>query len=144
MQRPSLAALIDPDPSASETATSLSQRTPFYATVAEMLNGLAYTKPDAAIVCVPNNLHVPVAKELAAAKIDILVEKPLCDTQEAGRALLEEAKRDGVKLLVGHHKRFNHYVMAAKQALDSGALGDITAMSAMWTGYKPDSYYTVP
>jgi predicted dehydrogenase len=56
------------------------------------------------------------------------VEKPLCDDEAAGRALLADVKKHGVKLLVGHRKRFNHYVMATEAALDDGSLGDVTAV----------------
>jgi predicted dehydrogenase len=73
-----------------------------------------------------------------------LVEKPLTDSIDDGKSLLEAVEEHGVKLLVGHHKRFNHYTMATKKILDSGVLGDITAVSALWMGYKSDEYYEVP
>lgn len=136
-----LVALIDPGPTAADVVTKMAPSVPFFETVTDMLSGLGDKKPQAAIVCVPNNLHVTVAKELVAAGIDILVEKPLCDSVEDGKSLIEEVEKMGVKLLVGHHKRFNHYAMAAKKTLESGVLGHITAMSALWTGYKPDEYY---
>ena len=138
-----LIALVDPGPTAAEVAAKMSPATPFFKTVGEMLSTLGDQKPQAAIVCVPNNLHVPVAKEIVAAGIHILVEKPLCDSIEDGKSLIEDVRKNGVKLLVGHHKRFNSYIMATKKVLDSGSLGDITAVSALWTGYKPDDYYTV-
>lgn len=34
--------------------------------------------------------------------------------------------------------------MATKKILEFDVLGDITAVSALWTGYQPDSYYEVP
>lgn len=140
----SLVALIDPGPGATDVAAKMAPSVPFFKTVSEMLSSLGDKKPNAAIVCVPNKLHVQVAKQFVAAGIDILVEKPLTDSIEDGRSLLEAVKRKGVKLLVGHHKRFNHYSMATKKLLDSGAIGDLTAVSALWMGYKPDSYYEVP
>ena len=138
-----LVALVDPGLTAADVAAKMASSIPFFKTVADMLSS-GNQKPQAAIVCVPNSLHVPVAKELAAAGIDLLVEKPLCDSVEDGRSLLADVERTGVKLLAGHHKRFNHYVMATKKILESGILGDITAVSSLWTGYKGDDYYTVP
>lgn len=63
-QEAELAALIDPGPGAWEVAAQLSPQTPFFKTVAEMLSALngSDSKPEAAIICVPNNLHVQVAK----------------------------------------------------------------------------------
>ncbi|KAK3703716.1 hypothetical protein LTR37_014294 [Vermiconidia calcicola] len=139
-----IVALVDPDPTAADVAKKMSPSTPFFTTVGEMLSTLGDEKPQAGIVCVPNNLHVVVAKELVAAGIDILVEKPLCDSIDDGKSLLEDVRKYGVKLLVGHHKRFNHCAMATKKILESRSLGDITAVSALWTGFKPDSYYIVP
>ena len=139
-----LIALIDPGPNAANVAAKMAPSVPFFKTVTEMLSNLGDRKPHAAIVCVPNNLHVPVAKELVAAGIDILVEKPLTDSIDDGKSLLEDVEKHGVKLLVGHHKRFNFYSIATKTILDSGILGDITAVSALWMGYKSDEYYDVP
>jgi predicted dehydrogenase len=139
-----LVALIDPSPTAPDIASKMAPSVPYFKSVLDMLSALGDSKPQAAIVCVPNSLHVPVAKEFVAAGIDLLVEKPLTDSIEDGRSLLEEVKKKGVKLLVGHHKRFNHYSMATKAVLESGVIGDLTAVSALWMGYKPDAYYEVP
>ena len=102
-----LEALVDPGPAAADVAAKMSPSIPFYGSVADMLATSGDEKPQAAIVCVPNNLHVLVAKTLVAAGIDILVEKPWCDSIEYGRPLLEDVQWIGVKHLVGHHKRFN-------------------------------------
>ena len=139
-----LMALIDPGPTAKDIASKMAPSVPFFTSVSDMLSALGDNKPQAAIVCVPNNLHVPVAKDFVAAGIDVLVEKPLTDSIDDGKSLLEEVKKKSVKLLVGHHKRFNHYSMATKAVLESGVIGDLTAVSALWMGYKPDSYYEVP
>ena len=139
-----LVALIDPGPTAKNIALKMAPSVPFFKSVEHMLAELGDNKPQAAIVCVPNNLHVSVAKDFVAAGIDILVETPLTDSIDDGRALLEDVKKKGVKLLVGHHKRFNHYSIATKAVLESGVIGDLTAVSALWMGYKPDSYYEVP
>ncbi|KAJ5637454.1 hypothetical protein N7490_007333 [Penicillium lividum] len=104
-------------------------------------------KPDAAIVCTPNKTHVPIAKELLAAGVHVLLEKPVSDSVETGRSLLEFAQapeRAHLKLLVGHHRRFNPYVRATKSVLDSGSLGRPIAINGLWTIYKPASYFAPP
>ncbi len=139
-----LVALVDPGPNAAGVAAKMAPSVPFFKSVTDMLSNLDDRKLQAAIVCVPNSLHVEVAKEFVAAGIDILVEKPLTDSIDDGKSLLDEVEKHGVKLLVGHHKRFNHYSTATKKILDSGILGGITAVSALWMGYKSDEYYDVP
>lgn len=52
------------------------------------------------------------------------------------------AEATGRHLLIGHHRRFNRYVVAAKDALPS--LGRIVAVSGLWTIYKPPEYFEPP
>jgi predicted dehydrogenase len=114
----------------------------YYKSVAEMLQ--SSDKPDAAIICTPNNTHVPVAKELSSAGVHILVEKPFSTDIPSGKELVEHLARSGVKALVGHHRRFNPYMVAVKDIVSSGSLGDIIAINGMWTTYKPLDYFDPP
>ena len=44
---------------------------------------------------------------------------------------------------MGHHRRHNGMVQAAKHALSAGAIGDIRAIQATCWFYKPDHYFDV-
>ncbi|KAI3340701.1 hypothetical protein F4824DRAFT_451926 [Ustulina deusta] len=148
-----LVAVVDGAPGASELAAQLAPSVPYYRSVTEMLSGVGANTPppDAAIVCTPNAYHVPVALELANAGVHLLVEKPLADTKAAARTLVDRARETGIKLLVGHHRRFNPYVVAARKVLVASeakpdaavgpGVGAVTAISGLWTAYKPDSYF---
>jgi predicted dehydrogenase len=139
-----LIALVDPAPHGAQVATELN--TNHYASVEALIR--SPHKPQAAIICTPNATHVPIAKELATAGIDILVEKPMSTDIPSGRELIAHAKACGVKLLVGHHRRFNSYISLTKSILTSPhpstSLGRILAVSGLWTTYKPSSYFAVP
>ncbi|KAJ5160289.1 uncharacterized protein N7482_007293 [Penicillium canariense] len=138
-----LVALVDPAPTGEATAAMLN--TNFYPSVAALLS--SSHRPDAAIVCTPNHTHVPLAKELLAGGIHVLLEKPVSDSLESGRSLLEFARAPEhahLKLLVGHHRRFNPYVRATKAVLEAGSLGQLIAVNGLWTLYKPDSYFAAP
>ncbi|KAJ6091805.1 hypothetical protein N7467_003774 [Penicillium canescens] len=138
-----LTALVDPMAAGEATARELN--TNYYPTVTSLLS--SPNRPDAAIVCTPNHTHVEVAKELLAGGVHVLLEKPVSDTLETGRSLLEYAnapERAHLKLLVGHHRRFNPYVRATKSILDSGSLGRPIAVNGLWTLYKPDAYFAPP
>lgn len=135
-----LVGLVDPAPTGPETASQL--QTNYFPSVAAIL--ASPQKPDAAIVCTPNKTHVPVTKELLAGGIHVLLEKPVSDSLETGRSLLEFAsspENAHLKLLVGHHRRFNPYVRATKAVLDAGSLGRPIAINGLWTLYKPASYF---
>lgn len=137
-----LVALVDPASSGAQVAQDL--QTAYYASIPSMLESI---QPDAAIVCTPNHTHVAVARELLAAGIHVLVEKPISDTLDSGRALLDFAsqpERAHLKLLVGHHRRFNPYVVKTKEIVSSGSLGHIVAVNGLWMLFKPDAYFAPP
>jgi predicted dehydrogenase len=67
---------------------------------------------DAAVVATPTVTHAEVGCRLLEAGLDIMVEKPIAHTPEAGRALVEAATRRGRILQVGHLERFNPAVVA--------------------------------
>lgn len=139
-----LLALIDPSPAASTTAATL-QTTHFPSLAALLASDLP--KPDAAIVCTPNHTHVPIATDLLAHNIHILLEKPISNSIDTGRSLLrtlQAPENAHLKLLVGHHRRFNPYVQRTKQLLESGSLGRVLAVNGLWTLFKPASYFDAP
>nr|OQO27313.1 hypothetical protein B0A51_04204 [Rachicladosporium sp. CCFEE 5018] len=133
----SLAAMVGPGDSA--RVTSELHGVPSYHTVEELLE--SSTALDAAIVCTPNSTHVSISKLLLAADIHVLVEKPIALEIESGQDLVVAVARSGAQLLVGHHRRFNAQVTAAKQAVDNGTIGRPIAVSGLWMLYKPAAYY---
>ncbi|MCJ1361645.1 hypothetical protein MMC16_000745 [Acarospora aff. strigata] len=135
-----LIALVDPAPHSERLAAELG--TNHYPSVTDLLR--SPHKPHAAIVCTPNHTHVPIAKELASSGVHVLVEKPISTDIESGSELIRIAEEAGIRLLVGHHRRFNPYLVATKQAVASGALGDIVAVNGLWTAIKPANYFNAP
>lgn len=97
--------------------------------------------PNAAIVCTPPKTHVRVASELIATGIHVFVEKRISDEIECARDLIKFAQKNSVNLLIGPHHSLNPYIVAAKEAIDAGIIGEVVAISGLWTTYKPDSYF---
>ena len=79
--------------------------------------------------------------ELINAGIHVLVEKPISTSIPDGLRLIEAANAKGVKLLVGHHRRFNPYLLAAKREVERGSLGTIIAVQGTWCLRKPADYF---
>lgn len=96
-------------------------------------------QPDGAIVCTPNRTHLDVTKVLAKHKVNILVEKPISPTVEDALAINKVALEHDVKLIVGHHRRFNPYVLATKKHLER--CGKIIAVDAVWCAKKCETYF---
>jgi predicted dehydrogenase len=113
---------------------------PHYALYTEMLER---EKPDGAIIATPNALHVAVGLACVERRIAILVEKPIADTVEASRRLVDAAERARVPLLVGHHRRHNPLIEKARELVQGGALGQLAAVAALWLLQKPAEYFEV-
>ena len=58
-------------------------------------------------VVTPTHLHFPVCEMAIKMGKHVFVEKPMANTIEEGKAIMEMVKESGVKLQVGHVERFN-------------------------------------
>lgn len=135
--RAQLCAIVDPRTDAIKAGPF--GNTPCYTSVEELLS--SPHKPDAAIVCTPNSTHVPVGIQLARAGVHILCEKPISINTHTAKTLVDVTSECGVRLLVGHHRRFNPYMRALKATVESGQLGTIVAVNGLWTTIKPPDYF---
>lgn len=138
-ERARLAAIVDPADSARALAAELG--VPHFSDVASLINaGVA----SGAVVATPNETHVPLGQQLLQAGLPVLLEKPVATTIEEG-LVLDRAMRDsGLPVLVGHHRRHNAKIKAAKAAIDSGAIGDLVTATVNVTLAKPAPYFDVP
>jgi len=78
------------------------------ATACESISNLL-SRTDAVSLCVPTQYHLQVARQVIAAGVHALIEKPICSTTAEGRALLS-AIPDDLVVGVGHIERFNPVV----------------------------------
>ena len=85
-------------------------------------------KVDAIATATPHFLHAPVAIDALNQGIHVLVEKPLSCTVEDGDAMIAAAKKNNVKLAVGHSARPG--ARGLRGAIESGMIGDI--MRVLW------------
>lgn len=106
----------------------------------EMLDIL---RPDGVIVATPNPMHEEVALACLERGIPALVEKPIAHTLESAARICEAAKRTGVPVLVGHHRRHNPLMRTASEFLRGGGIGKLLSVAAINLRRKPESYYNV-
>jgi predicted dehydrogenase len=95
------------------------------------------TCPNLVVVAVPTHLHFEVASYMLKRGIHVLIEKPIATTVEEALALIELEHGHGATIAVGHVERFNPAVIALKQLLASGSLGQIFSLHARRIGPYP-------
>ncbi len=74
-------------------------------------------------VATPDFAHRDIAVAAAQAKKHVLCEKPLATSPEDAQAIVDAAKKTGVKLMVDYHNRVNPPFVAAKQSIEAGEIG---------------------
>ncbi len=131
-----LAAVVDPTEAGPAAAARFG-----CAHFADVETCLAAMTPDGAVVATPNHTHVPLAQVLVGAGVPVLIEKPIADASGTAKELVEFAKARAVALLVGHHRRHNPLIKAAKEVIEGGQLGRLTMIDAKFWLYKPDGYF---
>ncbi len=73
---------------------------------------------DAVSLVVPTSLHYAIARDLLQAGIHCLIEKPITETVEQARELIDLARQRQRVLQVGHIERFNAVMMDIDEILD--------------------------
>lgn len=69
---------------------------------------------DAADIVAPTNYHFELCEAAIKKGKHVFVEKPMADTLEQGKQLVQMVKEAGVKLQVGHVERFNPAFLALR------------------------------
>jgi len=87
---------------------------------------------DAVLVALPHHLHYPCGMFFARQKKHILMEKPLCNTEEECLRLIETCEAEGVTLMCAYPVRYWSGIVRLKELVDSGEFGRIFMMS-VWT-----------
>jgi oxidoreductase len=121
-----VAAVVDTDPLAARATAPEGRDVPVVSRVAD----LAGLDLDAAVVALPNHLHVPAACELLARGVPVFVEKPVCRTLAEARTLAACAL-DGATVHAWSAARHRGDVRALAGLLPS--LGEVRALDLNWT-----------
>ena len=129
-----LAAIADP-----VSPGDVGLECPTYEDAAGMLEA---EQLDAVIIASPNALHVDTAIECVEAGVAVLLEKPVAVDYAESRRLVDLVARLHGRLLVGHHRRHHPAVARARTAIHDGELGQIVAVSGLWSARKEDAYFT--
>ena len=97
---------------------------------------------DAVDICLPHNLHGPVALAALRAGKHVIVEKPFTISLEQADEIIAEAKKRRLTLMVAENMRFIKAYEVAKRLVDAGEIGEICYVRGYTGG--PNSETTDP
>lgn len=101
---------------------------PSYASVEELCDD---PRVDAVYVATPHQFHAEHVRIAARCGKHILVEKPMALSAGDCRAMISEAAKAGVQLLVGHSHSFDLPVQRTRQLIASGEFGVLRMITAV-------------
>lgn len=78
-------------------------------------------------IAAPTRFHYDLARRALESGKHVLVEKPICETTQQAEDLVQLAHKLGLTLAVGQIERHNPAVRAARNLIDTGAVGDTLA-----------------
>lgn len=87
---------------------------------------------DAVLIALPHDLHFEVGMFFLNADKHVLMEKPMCNTEEECLELIRTANKLGKVLMTAYPVRFWPVVLKLKKLIDSKTYGDCFQMS-IWT-----------
>jgi predicted dehydrogenase len=86
---------------------------------------LALRELDAISICVPNDLHMPMAVDALAAGKHVLCEKPPALSPRQAREMADAAKKAKRVLMYALVQRFGPEARVLRKFIDGGQLGDL-------------------
>src|SRR3954470_6371498 len=127
--------VVDPDPKAADFARA--QGVP----LASFDDVLKDPNVHGVVLCTPHTLHTDQIVRAASAKKHVFCEKPLSLSRKDVLRAVEACNRNGVKLAVGHEKRFEPPIQEAMRLVKSGELGTPLQIEA---NFVQDKFLSLP
>jgi predicted dehydrogenase len=97
---------------------------------------LADPQIEGVILTVPNEQHLPLARQVAMAKKHVYTEKPIAATLADGLAIEALEKQHGVTVTVGHSARLMAGIRSIRAAIDVGELGRVGFIEANFSNER--------
>ncbi|TVR51981.1 MAG: gfo/Idh/MocA family oxidoreductase [Puniceicoccaceae bacterium] len=100
-------------------------------------------RPDFVDIITPPETHLELVEQAAARGIAIICQKPLAPDWEGSVAVVEAARRAGVRFMVHENWRWQPWYREIRRQLDAGAIGDLFSIAVrmrMGDGWPEDAY----
>lgn len=87
---------------------------------------------EAVVIATPLWMHEPMTVEALQAGKHVLCEKTMAHSIEGCRNMIDAAQSAGRNLQIGHQRNYNPLYHEAKQLIDSGEIGELYHVRALW------------
>src|ERR1700693_137747 len=104
--------------------------------VASMQAILSDPEIQGVILTVPNEQHLPMAREVAKSGKHVYTEKPIASTLEDGLQIAALEEKYGITVTVGHSARLMAGIRQIRAAIDSGELGRVAFIEANFSNER--------
>lgn len=84
---------------------------------------------DCAFICTLDDDHIGPAIKAMEMGYDLLLEKPMSNTEDECRIIVQTAKQLNRKLTVCHVLRYTPFYMTLKALIDQGEIGEVTTIN---------------
>ncbi len=102
---------------------------------------MAHPGLEAVILCTPHQQHANQMMSAAHAGLHIFCEKPLCLTLADAKRAVAQCQDKQLVLGIGHERRFEPEIMAMRQLIADGALGEVLQIEA---NFSQDKFFALP
>lgn len=132
-------AAMDPVPAARDALAARGLAT--HGSLDELIDAGGF---DAALIAAPSDIHGQVVAAFARAGIPMLCEKPCGVSRETAAEAARVARDAGVLLQVGYWRRFVPELVALRERIAAGELGELSLVrSWQWDGAPPSTEFRV-
>ncbi len=102
---------------------------------------MAHSDLEAVILCTPHQQHAAQMLSAANAGLHIFCEKPLCLTLADAQRAVAQCQDKHLVLGIGHERRFEPEIIAMRQLIANGDLGEILQIEA---NFSQDKFFALP
>ena len=119
-----LAAICEPNRTIRNWFGTLVPNLPAYQNYQDMLDAVPL---DAVFICTPPSSHIQIATACVRKGCHVFIEKPISQTAEAAKPLIDLLKQTGKIGMVGYMMRYADTFSKAREIVSQGALGQVLA-----------------
>ncbi|HEV2709965.1 MAG TPA: oxidoreductase [Edaphobacter sp.] len=105
--------------------------------VCDAMAAATHAEVDLVVIASPNESHFPLAAAALAAGKHVVIDKPFTVTLAEARSLVETAQKHQRILSVFHNRCWDSEVLATKEILESGVLGDVSHYECHMDRFRP-------